>query len=160
VTTTQRIEPKPRGTYVHRDTRYVSEWVSATFPHDLAAFNVRLGPAPLELRLRYPDLDIERWARVWAKTADAIVITPNALLLIEGELRRPVVAIGELLVYRDLVPQTFSLARYWSLPVKTILLTPLGDPTLETVLQHLGIETVPYRPFWVDDYLRSVGRLS
>ena len=122
-------------------------------------FNVRLGPVPLELRHRYPDLDIDRWARVWDKTCDAIVITPGALVLIEGELRRPIVAIGELLTYRELVPQTQSLAAYWQMPIRALLLTPLPDPTLEVVMKRLGIEVIQYRPLWVEEYLRQVGRL-
>ena len=153
------IEAKPRGVYQQRDGRYVAEFVSWAFPTDLKMFNVRLGPAPLELRLRYPDLDVERWARVWAKTCDAIVITPTALVLIEGELRRPLLAIGELLVYRDLIPQTTDLARYWRLPIRTTLLTPLPDPTLETVLEHLEIGVIQYRPIWVEEYLHQVQRL-
>lgn len=157
--TTVEVRPRARGPYVHRDTRYVSEFVAWAFPNDPKLFNVRLGPVSLELRHRYPDLDVERWAKVWDKTCDAIVITPGGLVLIEGELRRPVVAIGELLVYRELIPQTTSMARYWSLPIRTILLTPLPDPTLEPVLRHLGIQVVEYRPLWTEEYLRQVQRL-
>ena len=151
--------PKPRGLYQQRDSRYVAEFMSWAYPEDPKLINVRVGPVPLELRHRYPDLDIDRWARVWDKTCDAIVITPTALVLIEGELRRPIVAIGELLVYRELVPQTESLAAYWQMPIRTILLTPLPDPTLAIVIKRLDIEIVEYRPLWVDEYLRQVGRL-
>ena len=154
-----QVNPKPRGVYHQRDTRYVAEFLSWAFPEDGKMFQVRLGPAPLELWMRYPELDIDRWARVWDKTCDAIVITPTALVLIEGELRRPIVAIGELLVYRELLPQTQSLAAYWSMPIRTVLLTPLPDPTLEVVMKRLGIEIALYRPLWVEEYLRTVGRL-
>lgn len=154
-----QIEPQPRGRYVHRDTRYVAEYVSWAFPHDRAAFNVRLGPAPLEIRQRYPDLDVDRWARVWMRAADAIVVTPSALVIIEGELRRPITAIGELVVYRELVGQTDTLRSWWAMPIRLIMVTPLPDPTLEVVLRRLQIEVVPYRPVWVEDYLRTVGRL-
>lgn len=153
------VAPKPRGSYVHRDTRYVAEFASWAYPNDPKLLNVRLGPAPLEMRQRYPDLDVDRWARVWDKTADLIVVTPGAMVLVEGELRRPIVAIGELLVYKELVPQTESISRYWQMPIRTVLLTPLGDPTLEVVLRRLGIEMVLYRPVWVEAYLRTVGRL-
>ncbi len=153
------ITPKPRGMYQQRDSRYVAEFMSWAFPEDPKLINVRLGPVPLELRHRYPDLDIDRWARVWDKTCDAIVITPTALVLIEGELRRPIVAIGELLTYRELVPQTESLATYWPLPIRALLVTPLPDPTLDPVMQRLGIEVIQYRPLWVEQYLRQVKRL-
>lgn len=154
-----QIRPIPRGTYHQRDSRYVSEFLTWAFPEDAKMFNVRLGPVPLELRHRYPDLNIDRWARVWEKTCDAIVITPTALVLIEGELRRPIVAIGELLVYRELVPQTESLAAYWRMKIRALLITPLPDPTLEVVMDRLEIQVVQYRPLWVEEYLRQVKRL-
>lgn len=148
-----------RATYIHRDTRYVSEYLTIAFPTYPKMFNVRLGPSPEELRYQYPELDVDRWARVWAKTADALVLTPNHLVLVEGELRRPIVALGELVVYRDLVPQTESLGTYRNMAVRTLLLTPLPDPTLGPVLTRLGIEVVEYRPLWVESYLRQVGRV-
>ena len=151
--------PVPRSTYVHRDTRYVAEFVTVAFPGDPKMFNVRLGPTPLELAHQYPDIDVDRWARVWAKTADAIVLTPSHLIVIEGELRRPVLALGELLVYRELVAQTESLGQYRNMAVRTLLLTPLPDPTIRPVLDHLGIEVIEYRPLWVEGYLRQVGRI-
>ena len=113
----------------------------------------------MELQERYPDLDVERWGKVWLKTADAIVVTPASLVVIEGELRRPILAIGELAVYRELVPQTTGLARWWRLPIRCLLLTPIPDPTLEPVLARLGIEAIAYRPLWVEEYLRKVQRL-
>lgn len=154
-----RIEPRARGHYVHRDTRYVAEWAVLAHPEKQALINVRLGPVPPELRERYPDLDVDRWARVWAKACDLILVGDGELLLVEGELRRPIVAIGELVVYRYLIDQTQSLAPWWRWPVRTILLTPLQDPVLEPVLARLDIEVVVYRPEWVGDYLRSVRRL-
>lgn len=157
--TQEVIHPRPRGPYVHRDTRYVSEYLAFAFPQAPKMFNVRLGPAPLEIREKYPQLDVERWARVWGKIADAIVVTPGALVVVEGELRRPIVAIGELVVYRELIPQTVSLARWWQMPIRTILLTPIPDPALEPVLRKLQIESVYYSPPWAEEYMHQVGRL-
>lgn len=151
--------PRTRRPYVHRDTRYVSEFVAWAFPDDSKLFNVRLGMPPLEIRQRYPELDVDRWMRVWDKTADALVVTSTDVVVIEGELRRPVTAIGELLIYRSLVRETPSLSAWWRLPIRTVLLTPLPDVTIEPVLRELRIEMVQYRPLWVEQYLREVGRL-
>jgi len=153
------IRTARRRAYLHRDRRYVAEFCAWAFPQDPTWINLRVGPVPLELRLRYPQLDVDRWARVWAKTADAVVITPSHLVLIEGELRRPIAAIGELVVYRSMVRQTTALADYASLPIRTILLTPIPDPSLEAVLRDLQLEVVIYMPEWVGDYLREVQRL-
>ena len=154
-----QINAQRRGAYQHRDSRYVSEVCDWAFPGRPTLLNVRIGPIPSEIQARYPALDTSRWARVWLKTCDAIVLDENSLVLIEGELRRPIAAIGELGVYREMIPQTRSLWAYWYLPIRTLLVTPLADPTVEPVLQALKIETLLYRPLWVEEYLRSVHRL-
>lgn len=154
-----QINTQRRAAYIHRDSLYVSEFCDWAFPGRPTLLNVRLGPTPREIRERYPALDTDRWARVWLKTCDAIVLDEGTLVLIEGELRRPIVAIGELVVYRELIPQTMSLQDYWHLPIRTVMVTPLGDPTVDPVLAQLQIETVLYRPQWAEEYLRSVQRL-
>ena len=150
---------QPRSHYEHRDTRYVAEYVALTWPDSPHWFNVRLGPAPPELRGRYPGIDVERWAKVWARAADALVLDGDTCWIVEGELRRPVEALGELVVYRELINQTESLRSLWHLRPRCLILTPLPDPTLEVVLRKLDIESVSYRPPWVEEYLRKVQRL-
>ena len=147
-----------RGPYVLRDRRYVAEWVSLTFPKAIAFYNLRLGQAPEQVARAYPGLDADRYARVWKKTCDAVVITETELILVEGELRRPMESLGELQVYRDLLRTTPELRPYNHLPVRTILLCPVQDPTLELRFREAKVELVVYRPPWVEQYLREVNR--
>ena len=149
-------EAVPRKPYVQRDRRYVAEYVDQVYPRDKVFFNLRLGPAPIGVAEKYPGVDVDRYARVWKKTCDAVVVTENEVVLIEGELRRPLLALGELISYRDLLFQTPELAPYAKMPVKSILLCPVYDPTLELQLKEHNIETAVFRPKWVDDYLKEV----
>lgn len=149
-------ETRPRKPYVQRDRRFVAEYVDQIYPHDRVFFNLRLGPAPVALAQKYPDLDVNRYARVWKKTCDAVVITRDQVVLIEGELRRPLLALGELLIYRDLLFQTPELKPYTGMPVRSVLLCPVYDPSLELQLKEHNIEAVIFRPKWVEDYLREV----
>ena len=151
-------ERRIRGPYVHRDRRYVAEWVIDNYPHDQVFFNLRLGPAPAEIVAAYPGIDVDRLGRVWKKTCDAVVVTDEHIVLIEGELRRPMEAIGELQVYRDLLTTTPELKPWSHLPVRTILLCPVEDPTLNLILRERKIEKAVYRPAWVEEYLREVMR--
>jgi hypothetical protein len=148
----------PRKPYVQRDIRYVSEYVDQNYPHDKVFFNLRLGPPPIGVAEKYPGVDVNRYARVWKKTCDAVVVTDKEVVLIEGELRRPLLALGELVIYRDLLFQTPELVPYQGHTVRSILLCPVYDPTLDLQLREHKIEAAVFRPKWVDDYLKEVMR--
>jgi hypothetical protein len=149
-------EAVPRKPYVQRDRRYVAEYIDQVYPYAKAWYNLRLGPAPIGVAEKYPGMDVDRYARVWKKTCDAVVVTDKEVVLIEGELRRPLLALGELISYRELLFQTPELMPYAKMPVKSILLCPVYDPTLELQLKEHNIETAVFRPPWVDEYLKEV----
>ena len=136
----------------------VVEFVQLRYPGQRWMFNVRLGPVPLAIAKMYPGVDVDRIARLWKKTCDAIVITDRELVLIESEIIRPIEAIGELLVYRDLIPQTDDLRAWWTWPVRLVLVSPQKDPTLDATTRAHNIEVVYYRPAWVEAYVKEVLR--
>ena len=151
-------ERRVRGPYTLRDKRYVAEWVIENYPYAEVFFNLRLGPVPAEVAAAFPGVDADRYARVWKKSCDAVVITADEMILIEGELRRPLLALGELLIYRDLLSTTPELRAYSNRRVRTVLLCPVEDPTLDVTLTEHKIEKAVYRPPWVNEYLREVQR--
>ena len=151
-------EAQPRKPYVQRDRRYVVEYCEEAFPHARLFFNLRMGPPPIAVAEAYPGLDVDRYARVWKKTCDAVAVTDDELVLIEGELRRPTEGLGELLVYRDLIATTPELQPYLNRRIRTVLLCPVVDPTITLQLKEHNIEMVLFRPRWVEDYLREVMR--
>lgn len=151
-------ETAPRREYQQRDRRYITEYCQLMFPQSPQYFNLRLGHAPEELARRNPGVNIDRAARVWLRTADAVVIQPGAILLLEGELRRPVESVGELLVYRALLYDTAELRQYGRLPIRMILVCPRDDPDLRTIISANGIELAVYQPAWAMEYLRSVNQ--
>jgi hypothetical protein len=151
-------EAVPRKPYVQRDRRYVAEFVDQYYPHDRVFFNLRLGPPPIAMAEAYPGLNVDRYARVWKKTCDAVVVTADEMVLIEGELRRPLLALGELISYRDLLSLTPELKAFGGKPIRSILLCPLTDPTLELQLKEHNIQAVVFRPKWVEEYLKEVNR--
>lgn len=149
---------RPRRPYVQRDRRYVVEFVDQYWPRNRAYFNLRMGEPPIAMAQALPGLNIDRYARVFKKTCDAVVITEDEIILIEGELRRPVEGLGELLVYRDLIPTTPELRPYLPRGIRTILVCPLADPTMSLQLQEQRVELAIFKPKWVEDYLKEVMR--
>jgi hypothetical protein len=146
-----------RKPYEHRDRRYVPEFVATHLQDRRAAFfNLRVGPAPEEMKRAHPDLP-ETYFRPWKYMVDAVVVTDKEIIVIEGELRRPSMKIGQLKMYGELVRQTPELAPYLDRPIRKILVTPREDPLLLDQAGREGVEVVFYRPLWVMEYLRTLG---
>ena len=149
-------ERRVRGPYTLRDRRYVAQWVIENYPHEQVFYNLRLGGVPSEVAARYPGIDVNRMARVYKKTCDAVVVTKTELILIEGELRRPLLALGELIIYRDLISTTPELKLWSHFPIRTVLLCPVEDPSLDMALATHKIEKAVFKPPWVEQYLKEV----
>jgi hypothetical protein len=148
------MERKP---YQQRDRRYVVEFVMNHFPGRVTAFfNLRVGPAPEEMRRAHPELP-ESYFRPWKRFVDAVVVTADELIVIEGELRRPITALGELQAYAENVRETPELRPYMDRRIRRILVTPREDPMILEDAARVGVEVVFYRPVWVLEYLRELG---
>jgi hypothetical protein len=143
--------------YKQRERRYVPEFVNERYAQRVSVFyNMAVGPAPEELSRLHPEIPLENFRR-WRFWIDAVVITPKSLVLIEGKIRTPAEGLGQLLLYRELLPQTPELRPYAYLPVDMVLATPRPDPRVIGVAASLGIRVEVFAPQWVMDYLRSVG---
>lgn len=146
-----------RGEYKQRERRYVPEFVNEKYPLKGAVFyNMAIGPAPEELYRLHPEIPLESFRR-WRFWIDAVVILRNSMVLIEGKLRKPAEGLGQLLLYRALLPQTPELKPYAHLVVDMVLVTPRPDPRVIGVAASLGVYVEIYTKPWVQDYLRSVG---
>jgi hypothetical protein len=143
--------------YKQRERRYVPEYVNETYPQRVTVFyNVAVGPAPEELWRAHPEIPYESFRR-WRFWVDAIVILSDRMVLIEGKIRKPAEGLGQLLMYKALLPQTPELSPYARLPVEMVLVTPRPDPRVIGVAASLGVKVEIYTKDWVQEYLRSVG---
>jgi len=141
------------------ERRYVVEYVANKFKNAIwRGFNVRLG-APLKvMRKMYPELGTE-WFKVWLPTADSVVITEDAIYIIEAKIRQPRAAVGQLLDYKLQLPKTPEFKRYLDRPIYCVLVVPYPDPMLRELCETHGIIMDVYRPNWVIDYMRERGLL-
>jgi len=147
----------PRKEYRQRERRYVPEYVNEKYPERVAVFyNMAVGPAPEELARANPEISLAHFRR-WRFWIDAVVILKDRMLLLEGKLRKPAEGLGQLLLYRALLPQTPELEPYKHLSISMVLVTPRPDPRVIGVANSLGINIVIWSKPWVQDYLRSLG---
>ena len=146
-----------RNEYQQRERRYVPEFVNERYKDRTAVFyNMAVGPAPEEIYRLHPEIPLENFRR-WRFWVDAVVIRRNQLILIEGKLRKPAEGLGQLLLYRALLPQTPEMSPYKGLVVDMVLVTARPDPRVIGVAATLGVYVEVFKPAWAMEYLRSVG---
>jgi len=153
--TTVRIRKKREEV----EQRYLAEWIAKNFPNaQKVFFQKALGDLPWRYAL-HSEVDYRYFLR-YAKRADAVVITPEEVVIVETETRRPVVGLSELLLYKDLVDETPDLKPYLTgRKIRLILVTPLPDDDVMRSCKKHGIEFVIYHPEWIDEHLKRWGVL-
>lgn len=140
-----------------RERRYVPEFVEERYAERVSVFyNMAVGPPPEEMTKAHPEIPLSHFRR-WRFWIDAVVITTNRLILIEGKIRKPAEGIGQILLYRSLLTETPELEPWKLLPVEMVLVTPRPDPRIIKFANTYGINIVIWTRPWVQDYLRSVG---
>src|SRR5579884_3140233 len=90
-------------------TELLSEWLALYHRNDRVFHNLRLGPAPAVPRGFVPSPEVERMLMRRNRYADAVVVTPTELLIIEAKMDPSSAAIGQVLDYADLVSSSREL---------------------------------------------------
>lgn len=141
-----------------RQRRLVGEWMARTFGQVVHELNVPLGPA---LEGLAEEMGLEAalaHSHPWRPKVDAVAYLPDRLVLVEAEISAPRNGVGNLLVYRRLVPETPELRAYWSRPVELVLLVPEITVQVEAMARTQGIRVAVYHPDWVEHYLEERNR--
>jgi len=134
------------------EPRWVAEYCSKFYPNDEVRYRCPLGAPPRHL---VEEMGLEKALRAfrpYRPEVDALVITKNAIILIEAKVHRYVDGIGKLLVYEALVPDTPELAPYLDRPVKKRLLLPILPEWIVPLAKRLNVELVTWAPDWVLEY--------
>jgi len=139
-----------------RELRLVSEFCEQNFPEYRYILRFRLGEIPPELV--YPGLTPEeiRLIGVWRRWADAVVITPTKIIIIEAAIKPDPGDISRLELYERLVPFTPELVEVRELPVEKWLVFAIEDPAITAMAEERGIVCVRYRPKWIEAYLQTL----
>jgi len=105
--------------------------------------------------LTAPDLSQEEQAmlRVRMRWADAVVIQPERILVIEAKLRASeyLKGLGELQVYTHLVSHTPEFKDLRPRTVAGRLVIPIQDPVVDLIARQGKLEVAVYKPsFWTE----------
>jgi len=143
------------------EAEYVSEYVHKQLPGYGARFHVRLGTWPQPLTATELTESERAMLQVRMRWADAVVIMPEQLLVIEAKLRPSefLKGLGELALYTHLVPHTTDLQPLLPRQVRGRLVIPLEDPTVRMLGAQQGQQTAVYEPtFWAEYLAVLTGR--
>ena len=138
-----------------RERRYIAEYMAQTYPRGNYQLNVPLGPIPQEL---VQQLGATQAAQVFYPTRpriDAVAWLPGAYILVEAKIREPKHAIGDLLVYRSLIPSTRDLPSYDGQAIVSRLVVPEILEWIRVSAEEHRLEVATYHPAWIADYWRS-----
>jgi len=133
------------------EAEYVSEYTRHAFRGLPVKYHVRLGTWPTPLSA--PDLTEEERAmlRVRMRWADAIILGPGQLTVIEGKLRPSeyLKGVSELRLYVHLIPHTPELDLWKGARISARLVIPLSDPTVDMLARQDGLDVAVFKPsFW------------
>jgi len=94
--------------------------------------------------------------RVRMRWADAVILLPEKILVVEGKLRASefLKGLGELQVYRHLIEHTPEFKSLLPRTVVGRLVIPVDDPVVSMVARQQGLEVAVYKPTFWTEYTR------
>jgi len=146
----------PLGSWAPRERRYIVEWANLKFPEAEKMFNVPLGPVPESLIAELGSLEkAARTFRSWRPKIDAVLKLPDKAIFAEAEILDPKNAIGDLLYYRELIPETPDLGEILNMKHEFWLVIPTYLKWVQDFATKRGIVVDIYTPEWLADYLEE-----
>ena len=148
----------PIGTWAQRERRYIVEWAEARFPGARKQFNVPIGPVPEEVIKALGFTKGVRFFRPYRPKIDCLVFLPDKLIAAEAEILVPKAAIRDLILYKQLLPQSPELGEYKLKPMEFYLVMPESIGWVEEIARQNGIKIDIFKPAWIDEYVKAMGK--
>jgi len=134
---------------------YLVEWLGITYPPGTWITNVRLGKVKVPEEQKLTPQERRLLLGAFGASADAIVLLPNKVVIVEAMVRHEPGAGEDLLKYKMLFKETERFKEHWNKPIELVILTPLDVTAYERFYREMGIKVVNYRPAWIIEYLNT-----
>ena len=141
-------QPKQKRKRVDWERLLVYEYVQTNYLDVPHWFREEVGPLP-------PGSNPMLYAKT-RRWADAIVHLPDKTLLIEGKMKAEPNVIGQVLNYKNLIPQTPMLAKYKNLPVRPRVITAMVTDQVKELIENSGIEVEIFKPSNYEEWYEKV----
>lgn len=134
------------------ESKFVSEYIEMAYPGLLKKIRVPLGPISIEDIEMYGLEAAARRMRPWRPEVDAIVVTEEKMILIEGKIIKVMDGFSKLPVYGALAKITPDLNKYNMKELHLVLVTPKSPTWALSVAPNFNVEIVIYKPKWLKEY--------
>jgi len=148
--------PPKRRRYRIVHEPYLVEWLMRTYPPGTWRVNVRLGAVAPELEELAVTPEEKRALHLWRPQADAVVVLPDKVVIVEAYIRAEVKKLAQLKLYERALKVTEEFREQWHKPTELILLAAIWDPTVIRMCEEYGIRYVFYRPQWIERYIETL----
>jgi hypothetical protein len=160
---------------VSYEPRLITEYVTMTWPDATVLYDVPLGPVPQNLAQKVGEAQAARIARTARPRADAIIVLPTEIVLLEGKIMDVNQGLGMLDLYEHAIPLTPELQQYLNYdtpvmlgfettrgdgktksipkPIRKVLVAANPPEWASTICPRAGIEIVTYCPDWATEYM-------
>ena len=138
-----------------RETQLVAEYLAQRVVPHWCVQGQPLGPALEGLTEAHGLEKALRISRPWRAEVDAVCVEDGRLVLVEAKIFKWRDGLGQLVLYKGLVPTTPELVDHQGKPVVLRLVIPWTSPTVERLAKDHGVEVVVFAPEWVEEYVRS-----
>jgi len=143
--------------YRQMEKRLLGEWSKQVLAQGYETYyHQPLGPLlPSQLE-RTVDVKDMKLLDVYRPYCDLLAIGERDVLIVECAIRFKSDHVGKLLGYGHLFRLTPDFADVQDLPLRLIAVAAMYDSLSFFMCQHYGIEPFMFRPWWLEEYLRSL----
>lgn len=131
------------------ETRMVSEYLAARYSQFTTLAKVPLGIVPASLMAEVGYSKGLGLMRPFRPEADAVVILPNYIVIVEAKVWQVVNGLAKLPLYKSLVPFTPELRQYLPREILMELVVGESNPNLEIMARDAGVKLQIYNPPWL-----------
>lgn len=137
-----------------REQRLVAEYIARFYRDHESQTHVHLGSVQPRLKGKFQTEADARMLGLFRRWADALVLLPDRIVLIEGKILPQPGVLSQLELYARLIPKTPELAEHKHKPIEKVLLCAIEDPQVTAMAREQDVRVVTFKPAWLNSYLK------
>jgi len=141
--------------YVRAHEPMLLEWLNKTYPTGSWRTNVRLGKPEESIEGIARTVSERRMMSILLHLADAVVILPNEVIILEVATSPKVEKVCQLKLYGHLFGVTEEYREHWNKRRTLIVLSTEDSDLLQWFARNEGVKWVVYRPVWWESHVAS-----
>jgi hypothetical protein len=134
----------------------ISEYLHDNYPKYPFILNIPLGKVDEALQREVGYKQALGITRPFRPVADAVVIFPKYILLVEAKVWNIINGLAKLPLYKSLVPFTPELQQYQDREIIMELVVGWTNSNLEIMARDLGVKIKEYSPPWLQEVVDSM----